>query len=172
MRFEMTFMTTTIKKTNLIDEVGDLLNSSVPEVFNTMLTLEAVPASPPDLHSSGETLVAGSVGFIGDVNGVVYLHLTAAFARALAGKMLGLTDAELEGDEMVNDVIGEVSNMIVGAVKSRLCDSGSPCVLTIPCVVRGQDFKVASAGASERRLLGFRCGADHFLVELLMKPSH
>ena len=154
---------------HLIDEVRDLLNSGVNEVFSTMLTLDAQPAAPHDLHASGETLVAGSVGFIGDVQGLVYIHVTAAFARTLAGRMLGMPEAEIDGDEMVNDVIGELSNMIVGAVKSRLCDSGAPCVLTIPSIVRGQNFSVEPACSSERRLLSFRCGADHVLVELLMK---
>ncbi len=91
-------MNTTIP--NLIDEVSDLLNIGVSEVFRTMLTLEAKPAAVlHDWHASGETLVAGSVGFIGDVNGVVYVHVTAGFARKLASRMLGLAEAELEGDE-------------------------------------------------------------------------
>ncbi len=163
-------MNTTIP--NLIDEVSDLLNIGVSEVFRTMLTLEAKPAAVlHDWHASGETLVAGSVGFIGDVNGVVYVHVTAGFARKLASRMLGLAEAELEGDEMVNDVIGELSNMIVGNVKSRLCDSGAPCVLTIPSIVRGQNFKIEPVHSCERRLLAFRCDADHIMVELLMKHS-
>ncbi len=157
--------------TNLTNEVLDLLNGSVTEVFNTMFSLEAKPAAPHDLQASGETLVAGSVGFIGDVNGVVYLQVTAAFARVLASLMLGMSEDEIEGDEMVNDVVGEVSNMIVGAVKSRLCDSGSSCVLTIPSIVRGSSFHVEPTGSSNRRALSFQCGADHLLVELLMKPS-
>lgn len=156
---------------NLTDEVCDLLNGGVTEVFNTLFSLEAKPAPWHDLHASGETIVAGSVGFIGDVNGIVYLHLTAAFARTLASMMLGMAEAEFDGDEMVNDVVGEVSNIIVGAVKSRLCDSGSSCVLTIPSVVRGSNFHVETTGSSERRELSFQCGAGHLRVELLMKPS-
>ncbi|MEO8427696.1 MAG: chemotaxis protein CheX [Verrucomicrobiota bacterium] len=156
---------------NLTDKVLDLLSHSVGEVFKTMLTLEVQPAPTHDLHASDETLVAGSVGFIGDATGVVYIQVTASFARTLAGRMLGLAEAELDGDAMVCDVIGELSNMIVGSVKSRLCDSGAACVLTIPSVVRGKNFKVEPASGSQHRLLGFRCGADHILVELLMKYS-
>ena len=83
---------------NLIDDVRGLLTSGVSEVFRTMLALET--KSGPvldDWHAPGETLVAGSVGFIGDVNGVVYIQVTASFARTLAGRMLGLAEAELEG---------------------------------------------------------------------------
>ncbi|MCI0539745.1 MAG: chemotaxis protein CheX, partial [Verrucomicrobiales bacterium] len=122
---------------NLIDEVCGLLNSGISEVFTTMFGLEVKAAVPRDFDAPSETLVAGSVGFIGDVSGIVYIHVTAAFARTLASRMLGLAEAEMDGEEMVNDVIGELTNMIVGSVKSRLCDSGSPCVLTIPSIVRG-----------------------------------
>lgn len=157
--------------TQLIDSVSDQLNTGVGEVFNTMLGLEASSAPPTDLHASGEPLVAGSVGFIGEANGVVYIHLTASFARTLAGRMLGLAENELDGDAMVNDAIGELANMVVGAVKSSLCDSGAPCVLTIPSIVRGQSFKVEVSPSFHHRLLGFSCGAHQLLVELLMKRS-
>jgi chemotaxis protein CheX len=157
---------------NLIDEMRESLKSGVGEVFRTMLTLEAKPVAVlHEWHAPGEPLVAGSVGFTGDANGVVYMHVTARFARTLASRMLGLAEAELHGEEMVNDVIGELSNMIVGCAKSRLCDAGAPCVLTIPSIVRGQNFEVASACRCNRRLLGFRCGVDHIVIELLMEPA-
>jgi chemotaxis protein CheX len=157
---------------NLIDEMRDSLKSGVGEVFRTMLALEAKPA--PVLHgwhALGEPLMAGSVGFTGGANGVVYLHLTARFACTLASRMLGLPEAELQGDEMVNDVIGELTNMIVGGGKSRLCDAGAPCVLTIPSVVRGQHFEIEPACRCNRRLLGFGCGVDYIVVELMMEHS-
>lgn len=156
---------------HLVEDVRDLLCSGVGEVFNTMLTLEAAPVEVVDLQASGEALVTASVGFIGAVNGVVYLHVTAAFARKLAGCMLGMADEEFDGDEMINDAMGELGNMVVGAVKSRLCDEGSSCVLTIPSIVRGRGFSVGAAGCSDRRLLGFRCGDGDLVVELSMKSS-
>lgn len=157
---------------NLIDEMRDSLKSGVSEVFRTMLRLEAKPAAVLDeWHAPGEPLVAGSVGFTGDANGVVYLHVTARFAQTLASRMLGISEAELEGDEIVNDVIGELSNMIVGCAKSRLCDAGAPCVLTIPSVVRGQGFQIEPACRCNHIMLGFRCGVDYVVVELLMEHS-
>lgn len=156
---------------HLIDDVRDMLGSGVSEVFSTMLTLEPEPADPVDLQALGEALVTASVGFIGAVNGMVYLHVTSVFARTLAGCMLGMADEEFDGDEMINDAMGELSNMVVGAVKSRLCDEGSPCVLTIPSIVRGHGFSVDAAGCTDRRLLGFRCGDGDLVVELLMKPA-
>lgn len=154
---------------NLIEEIRELLHGGVSEVFNTMLALEVCPAPLQDLAPEGEVLVVGSVGFVGDVNGIVYLHVADSLARKLTSYMLGLPEEEIDGDEMVNDAIGELCNMIVGAAKSQLCDTGSACVLTIPSIVRGRDFNIEQAGSDDRRLLGFRCGDAHLLVELVMR---
>jgi chemotaxis protein CheX len=154
-----------------IDEIRQLLMDAVAEVFSTMFNLQPEPADPPRVADPGQMLVAGSVGFIGDVSGVVHLHVSASFARTLACRMLGMAEAEMEGDEMVNDVIGELSNMVVGAVKSHLCDNGMPCVLTIPSVVRGQRLTIEPIRSAERRLLSLRCGEDYFHLELSMKTA-
>jgi chemotaxis protein CheX len=156
---------------SLVDEALELLKTSVGEVFGTMFNMKARPEALRDFRGRDEAVVAGSVGFIGDVNGVVYVYMADAFARRLACRMLGMSEAELEGDEMVNDVIGELTNMIVGAVKSRLCDSGAPCVLTIPSIVRGRNLSAQPAGSSECHLLSILCDGEPILVELLMKKS-
>lgn len=158
--------------TNLIDELRDLLSTSVREVLATMFSTDAHSALAEDVCLGDESVVAGSVGFIGDVNGTVYIMVPESFARSLARQMLGLSEAELDGDEMVNDVIGELSNMVVGGVKSQLCDRGLSCVLTIPSVVRGQSLSAEPVKSIERRRLGFHCGAGHAIVELQFKTSH
>src|SRR3954464_12486168 len=107
-------METSIDNRSLIDDVRGHLNRGITEVFATMAGLEAKPAALYNLYESGQPLVAGSVRFDGDVTGIFRIHVTTDFARMLAGRILGLAEAELNGDEMVNDVIGELSNMIVG----------------------------------------------------------
>lgn len=86
--------------------------------------------------------------------------------------MLGLSPDEIDGDEMVNDTMGELANMIVGQVKSRLCDRGYECVLTVPSVVRGQNFSIESTTGTERRVIGFNCGAEKLKVEVLIKHEN
>jgi CheY-specific phosphatase CheX len=155
-----------------VDEVREFLIGSVAEVFSTMLNTTAQPASDSPLRDSSAVLVVGSVGFIGDVSGMVYVSFTETFARNLASRMLGMPEAELDGNEMVNDVIGELTNMIVGAVKSHLCDTGVSCVLTIPTIVRGRNIQAEQTHASESRLLAIACENQSLLIELLMKPRH
>ena len=101
-------------------------------VFDTMLSM-AVEFFDEETHEiiDGGKIV-GSVSFAGDVMGIVSIHVGNTFARVMTATMLGMDLEEVEDQEEVDDVIGEVSNMIGGDLKSRFCDSGLPCRLSIP----------------------------------------
>ncbi len=160
-----------IPSTQLIDEVGGLLESGVTEVFSTMLGMDVKVVQPEEIQSSAEPFVAASVGFVGDVSGMVYIYLRASLAKALAIRFLNLTEADADDDELTGDAIGELSNMIVGAAKSRLCDLGLACVLTIPSIMRGQGLSAKPVCSSESLQLTINCDGDLILVELFMKPT-
>ncbi|MDX1952369.1 MAG: chemotaxis protein CheX [Verrucomicrobiota bacterium] len=153
----------------MIDELERLVGGAVTEVFGTMLNFQ-VSSEPPGCVKNGETHVAGSVGFVGTLNGIVYVYSGASFARRLTGSLLGLKENEIIGEEMVDDAIGELTNMIVGHVKSRLSDKGHRCNLTIPSTIRGEHLSVGRVSATERRVLFYSCDGSQLVVELIMKP--
>lgn len=154
----------------LIGDICELLTNGIGEVFNTMFNSRVDPVAVPDFSESEEQLVAGCVGFVGDANGVVYIYLADGFARALAVTMLQMTEDELD-DSMVNDVVAEITNMVVGSAKSNLCDRGLNCVLTIPSIVRGREFCAEASAGAERALLGFRSEQGTFLVEVIARSQ-
>lgn len=156
----------------MIDQLEELVTQAVKRAFDTMLNLEVqgLPASAA-AASNGEPQIAGAVGFIGRLTGVIYIYCTARFARQIAGRLLGLAEEEIDGDEMVNDAIGELTNMVVGQIKSQLSDRGLPCVLTIPSIVRGSHFVIEGVSTATRRLSTFACGEHHLAVETLIKPT-
>jgi chemotaxis protein CheX len=155
----------------MIDELEELLKTAVGEVFRTMLNFDTRSIPFEVDTTSNEAHIAGSVGFIGVMTGVVYIYSTAAFARTMTGKMLGMPEQEVEGDEMVNDAVGELANMIVGSLKSNLVERGLACVLTIPSIVRGSNFTIEATSSTTRRVLCFRCDDDrNLVVEILIKP--
>ncbi len=120
---------------------------------------------------NGQPHLAGCVGFFGTLTGVVYLYASEVFARRLASRLLGMSDAELEGDELINDAMGEIANMVVGPIKSRLSDSGMACVLTIPSIVRGTSFSVEPCSSTQRRTYAFQCLDGVLFVEVLIKSG-
>ena len=93
-----------------------------------------------------------------------------SLAIEAASIMVGLSSDELD-DDMVNDVIAELSNMVVGFVKSQLCDAGLTCVLTVPSVVRGDHMKVQKVSQSEKRSTLMSCGSHILSFEIVLKSE-
>jgi chemotaxis protein CheX len=160
----------------MIEDMATLVTAAVTEVFSTMLSYSinsSTSASLPEAGSgNGSSMhVAGGVGFGGDVTGVVYIVVTTGFAREITCRLLGISDGDIEGESMINDAIGELANMVVGQIKSRLCDRGLPCVLTIPSIVRGTSFSLEGCSTDKHEAYRFLCANQQLSVEVLMKPS-
>jgi len=172
-----------------IDQISETvfretISRAVQDVFKTMLgkttTLEnttdsvVTDASPWDhpVQITGQQVV-GTVGFIGDISGLIYLYLEAGFANEIASHMLGMSAAELEeaGDEVVNDAVGELTNMTVGTFKNQLADKGFPCKLTIPSILRGSNFSIEPISSATRRIYRFHIGEHQLVADLLMKTG-
>lgn len=172
-----------------IDQINDsvfkdTITRAVHDVFKTMFSMPAVlidqPESPDPECDDPERrlliegqLVVGTVGFIGDISGLIYLYMGAGFANHLSSHLLGMSLEELDaaGDEVVNDAVGEITNMTVGTFKNQLCDHGFSCKLTIPSILRGSNFSIEPITSATRRIYRFKI-ADHVLVaDLLMKQG-
>jgi chemotaxis protein CheX len=83
--------------------------------------------------------------------------------------MLGISVGDVEDEGQVHDVIGEVCNIVGGNLKSRLCDSGFPCELSIPTITAGSDFQIKSRGWELNARFGFQNHEHAALVEIFMK---
>jgi chemotaxis protein CheX len=162
----------------------ETINRAVQDVFKTMLGKTAtLVTAAQTMHADGSAWehpvqingqqVVGTVGFIGDISGLIYLYLEASFANDVASHMLGMTLAELEeaGDEVVNDAVGELTNMTVGTFKNQLADKGFPCKLTIPSILRGSNFSIEPISSATRRIYRFNVGEHHLVADLLMKTG-
>lgn len=164
--------------------IAEMMIDAVEKVFGTMVRRKVnlirqfvssrENAHAPDLEGTDISVVVGTVGFIGKINGVIYLYLPETLATRLACDMLGLEPTDLgDGDaETVNDAIGELTNMIVGTFKNQLCDRGLDCHLTIPSILRGSHFKVQPVANSLRSVFEFETTEMRFLADVLIDPSH
>ena len=165
--------------------IREYITRAVSDVFKTMLgripslvgsipqpTGTAAPISPNANHDR-QLYVVGTVGFIGDVNGLVYLYLEESFARLCTCHLLGMTEAELveAGDEVINDAIGELTNMTVGGFKNGLCDAGYPCKLTIPSILRGSNFSIEPISSATRHTYTFDSGGHKVVTDILLKTG-
>jgi chemotaxis protein CheX len=88
--------------------------------------------------------------------GNLNMHVNNDFAHEMTAAMLDMETDEIDGDEEVHDVIGEVCNMICGDLKSRLCDSNLTCELSIPSITAGKEFSIESRGWDRSESYAFR----------------
>jgi chemotaxis protein CheX len=152
---------------NALDLKNYLVNS-ITDVFDTMLSMEV----ELDGASSGEISsdrIVGTVCFAGKVMGCINLHVGSTFAENITAAMLGMEPDEIESDEEIHDVIGELSNMVGGDLKSRLCDAGFDCQLSIPSTTAGSNFKIESKGWIKQERINFISGEDKALAEVFIK---
>jgi chemotaxis protein CheX len=150
-------------------DVRQFLSHHLADVFSTMASLKAVPA-PDGAAPHFEERVTGSVGFGGEnVTGAVYLHLSAALAGRVTATMLGLPPQEVIGDVEVNDVVGEMTNMLAGGLKSTLCDLGATCAVSTPAIIRGTAFEIEALPDVRRESMVFDCEAERVAVEVHIK---
>jgi len=146
---------------------------SVKSVFQTMLCMEIELENPAVKESSGNNgLIVGTVGFAGKIMGNINLFVSRAFGREMAAALLGMTVDEIGSDEEVNDVIGEVCNMVGGEMKSRMCDAGLTCSLSFPSVTYGNGFRIESKGWGRYEQLGFRNSQHSALLEIYVKSAN
>lgn len=135
-----------------------------------MLNNAVRPDSQAALPPAGEPQLAGCVSFVGRLSGVVRIYTSLAQARRMTCLLLGLEENDLDG-AMVNDAMGEVTNMIGGNFKSHLCDHGYPCRLSIPSIVRGTNFTIESAPNATRKIMGYMLQGGSLVVEVVVKET-
>ncbi len=137
-----------------------------------MLSITTQPDPSLKLINNSSQHIASSVGFIGRITGVIFIYSDDAFARVITSRMLGMDPKDVDEDAMVNDAMGELGNMVMGHIKSRLCDRGLSCVLTIPSIIRGTQFSVEPVTNATRLVLGFRCDEkNQIAIEVLIKET-
>ena len=113
----------------------------------------------------------GSVSFAGELLGSICIHVSHGFARFITAAMLGIKPEAIQSDEEINDVIGEMSNIVGGSLKSRFCDSGLPCELSIPSITSGSNFHIESMSWARRERYVF-CNKEHAgIVEVFIKKA-
>jgi chemotaxis protein CheX len=152
-----------------LPDVCDFMTRHLVDVFETMLSMKAVRV-PEAVLPDFDGRVSGSVGFAGEqVTGAVYLHLSAPFAQQVAAAMLGITPEEISAETEVNDVVGEVTNMITGGLKSWLCDAGADCAVSTPAIIRGTAYSIEPMPEVARECLVFDCGNHRIVVEIHIK---
>ena len=147
------------------------VSEAVIDVFDTMLSLKLKPADAVSVETLEGIRNVSSVSFSGDANGIVIIHAGDSFSREMAAEMLGREVEEIESDEEIRDMLGEMGNIVGGNLKSVFIDAGLMCALSTPSLTTGSDFKIEALDIENFEKLAFRCGKNVIVVELGVKVS-
>jgi CheY-specific phosphatase CheX len=147
------------------------VSNSVSEVFGMMFSMDVAPYAGNNGTGLTCSRIVGSISLSGKVLGRVNLHIPESFSRFMASSMFGLEPDEMKGLDEAKDVVGELCNMISGALKSDLCDAGLECRVSPPSFTTGSDFEVECLNLIRHERFMFSHGDDVFLVEVGLKPG-
>ena len=127
-----------------ISAVEKAINLAVMDTFKTMLSMDLTKVGKITDSGLDDQRYVATVNFGGEVVGSLCLHGSKTFACLIAGNMLGMTPEEIEEEE-VKDVLGELTNIISGNLKSDFLDNDLACVISTPAITRGRDFRIESS---------------------------
>lgn len=159
-----------VEKINALD-IKVQVSEAVIDVFDTMLSAQLEPTDSISSESLENIRNVGSVCFAGDATGMVSIHVGDNFTRELAADMLGMEIEELEGDEEIKDMMGELGNIVGGNLKSAFTDAGLACALSTPSFTTGTDFKIESLNMEKYERFAFQCDDNIVFVEMGVKIS-
>lgn len=126
----------------------DTLLDAARDVFETMAFM-ALEETPDEVTKTNDSLL-GSITFKGNLEGCMSVSCDVPCAKVIAANMLGMDSPEGLAETDVQDAMGEMANMIMGAVKSRIQEHVGVLEVSIPSVVQGRQLKNSlGEGASE-----------------------
>lgn len=131
---------------------GSLLELATKEVFQIMLQsdLNTMPSSFEDVAAGDTTAM---VGLAGSLCGVLSIRCDSRTAESIAGRMLGSVGSVAPSD--VADAIAEICNMVAGNFKGKISLLADHCMLSVPTVIRGDDYEMVAIADGEQIAASF-----------------
>ncbi|MEO5365398.1 MAG: chemotaxis protein CheX [Magnetococcus sp. WYHC-3] len=147
----------------MAEPMGDLLNSAVREVADTLpgvvLQAEGARAVPSD----GTADLSALVGMSGGVRGCLRLAGERAAILRLAAALLGETRDRW--DDELEDAFAELANLVAGGLQGRLEPSLGAIRLTPPSVILGRGQRVFGPREWQCAAHGFSLSGPQFFTE-------
>lgn len=153
------------------EDLARAIQSATDEVFTTMLNLTAKPG---DVFVEKEEAVPSSgvvslIGLAGSWVGSGSLACSASCAATIASALLMTPYTAI--DEDVLDAVAEVTNMIIGNVKTALEGRLGAMGLSTPTVIYGRNFQTRSSGNQEWTVVPFDLGEERMCVQVCIAPN-
>lgn len=145
--------------------INALLNSLFT-IFATMVRLEiqaGVPVLKQNNIAKGEA--SGLIGMkAAGTSGSVALSLTLPTIRVISGSMLGEEFTSINKD--ATDLVGELTNMLVGGAKRILSEKGHDFDMHTPQLLVGDGHEIVHHHGGQTVLVPIMIDQNEFYIEL------
>jgi chemotaxis protein CheX len=156
---------------NLHDLIVDCVCQASTNVFATMLGVEirqgnvSVENGSPDASDG----VVSLIGLAGTWTGAGSIVCSPSLACRVCAQML-MTESTAVNEDVL-DAVAELTNMIIGSVKTDLEQHLGPLGLSIPTVVFGRNFRTRTSANSEWIVVRFHWDEEFLLVKVCLSRN-
>jgi chemotaxis protein CheX len=142
--------------------------ASAREVFETMVFMPATPGEPATKTKGRPTgHISGTISLSGDeISGNLSLLFSLSLATRIFRKMMSMDDNAPVHQQEINDVVGELANMVAGGAKSRLQEKHVHFKIGLPTVVVGDSHYLEPPKDVKTMVVPLACGGETFYMEL------
>jgi chemotaxis protein CheX len=156
---------------SLQDFIVASVRKSTTDVFSTMLGAELVVGDFQLENGTPEATdgVMSFIGLAGNWAGTGSVSCSPEMACRVCSQMLMTESTAVDAD--VLDAVAELTNMIIGCVKTELEQQLGPLGLSIPTVVFGHNFRTKSGGSNEWIVARFQWDTETLVVKLCLAPT-
>ncbi|MGJ8679575.1 chemotaxis protein CheX [Paraglaciecola sp.] len=141
--------------------VAALLN-----VLKTMAQTELKPGKPQkkeDDKAGGD--VSGLIGMVGEnIQGSLSISFEKGLVLEIMHKMLGERPDGINSE--VNDMVGEITNMICGGAKNELDEKGFDFGMATPMVVSGENHTIDHQVDGKKMIMPFSHESGNVYLEM------
>jgi chemotaxis protein CheX len=152
-------------------ELSDAIKAATHDVFSTMLGAELKPGEVyvEKQEAAPASGVVSLIGLAGPWVGTGSLSCSASFACRIASQMLMTEYPSISED--VLDAVAEITNMIIGNVKTMLENRLGSMLLSTPTVIYGRNFQTRSARNQEWTVVPFDWDSERMCVQVCIAPN-
>ena len=139
---------------------------SLLNVLKTMAQMElqiGKPKKKTDSKARGD--VSGLIGMVGgDIKGSMSITFEEGLALEVMNGMLGERPDELNDE--VNDMVGEITNMVAGGAKKELAKKGYDIGMATPMVVSGKEHTINHKVSGHKMIMPFKGEGGKAFIEI------
>ncbi len=143
---------------------------SIYELFTTMLNSKVERGDVGVVKNAENPRdIMALIGFSGPARGMAAMAFPVSTALAMVNQLLG-TETKVV-DDSVSDAVAEIVNIVAGGAKAKFGGDGPPIDLSLPTVVRGNNYSVDYPSQAVWLEVPFKSGLGEFTLRVTFEQD-